>query len=706
MEILSENPPEYHCVILKQKLKEMHAGKRTLHYPTMPYGLSDRDPNQDPKLYFDNYTFLIVVTMYNEDHSLFHKTMTKINENLKRFSTGGVQSEEIAVVVIVDGLEQFLKKLNGSPAEKSYYSKLFSEDELCTYFKIDAHDPKKLDKLIAVNKARKSDEQVREVVKSLMESKLKSSFDSRSKRELKGQQNEIAHCFINSVRFSTDVEYRLKVFFCVKHENKRKLNSHLWFFEGFCKVSNPKFCMLIDVGTEPEEDSLFLLYNAMKKDPQIAGVCGEIIPRLQGDSFFDIFSNAQKVEYKFSHILDKALESLLGYISVLPGAFSAYRWQALMPDDPNGPLWGEYFKSIAKPWLMTCYQSNIYLAEDRVLCLALVSCKGKNNLLKYVKKAIAYTDPPDSFESLLLQRRRWINGSWFALLDSVKNFKKIWSSEHNCCRKLLFTFQMIYYIINIIYSFLLVGIFYLALSICITRQFDSTVVGGKSFVGIVLLAIYVALLVITFLLSIGSDVKKASKTFWAISALFGAYMVLFLVMLINIFFDNFRSFSVWVPVVATIFSFFFILVLNHNLYNVALGCVQFLLATPTYVNTFTIYAICNIHDVSWGNRPENMSSEELSLLEDFEQFRTGWALLWAFLNAFFAYFLEAANASSDSYTNYIYVVGILGMSVLYIRFLGGFIYVFKQKCCKYICIDSGKNQQVRGGSALKLSNEV
>ncbi len=45
---------------------------------------------------------------------------------------------------------------------------------------------------------------------------------------------------------------RLRVFSCFKHLNGTKLSSHLWFFEGFCRFIEPKYCVLLDVGTSPD----------------------------------------------------------------------------------------------------------------------------------------------------------------------------------------------------------------------------------------------------------------------------------------------------------------------------------------------------------------------------------------------------------------------------------------------------------------------
>ena len=214
------------------------------------------------------------------------------------------------------------------------------------------------------------------------------------------ENQEIAHCFMTQTNFGLEGYPMLNTVFAVKQKNKRKLNTHLWFFGGFCEMIKPKFVQLLDVGTKPMPNSLCALYDVLKTNPNIAGVCGEIAP--MDPELFNVVVSAQTVEYTFTHIFDKAMESSLGYIGVLPGAFSAYKYEALI----NGPLMDDYFKSMTMPEIMNAYNSNIFLAEDRVLSLALVSKPGNRYLLKFVDGAIAETDVPGKLFQLLSQRRR------------------------------------------------------------------------------------------------------------------------------------------------------------------------------------------------------------------------------------------------------------------------------------------------------------
>lgn len=118
-------------------------------------------------------------------------------------------------------------------------------------------------------------------------------------------------------------------------------------------------------------------------------------------------------EYKMSNILDKPLESAFGYITVLPGAFSAYRYCAVQNDATGeGPL-KEYFKGEAMHGGesdVDIFTSNMYLAEDRILCWELVSKRGSQWLLHYVKSAQGVTDVPDTVDST------FITSSSFSLL--------------------------------------------------------------------------------------------------------------------------------------------------------------------------------------------------------------------------------------------------------------------------------------------------
>ena len=152
---------------------------------------------------------------------------------------------------------------------------------------------------------------------------------------------------------------------------------------------------------------------------------------------------AQNFEYKMSNILDKPLESSFGYVSVLPGAFSAYRYRAIQGRPLEQYFHGDH--SLADRlgakgiYGMNIFTKNMFLAEDRILCFELVAKAGCKWTLTYVKPSKAETDVPESAAELIGQRRRWLNGSFAASIVSVVSNSVLRSYSPDasvCCRAL------------------------------------------------------------------------------------------------------------------------------------------------------------------------------------------------------------------------------------------------------------------------------
>lgn len=91
-------------------------------------------------------------------------------------------------------------------------------------------------------------------------------------------------------------------------------------------------------------------------------------------------------------------------------------------------------------------EANVYLAEDRVLCLGIYCQKDAYFTLEYVPRALAKTDPMDNLIDLLIQRRRWINSSYFAFDYVFKNYDfEVRESAHGFWdRNFLLPFLMIF----------------------------------------------------------------------------------------------------------------------------------------------------------------------------------------------------------------------------------------------------------------------
>ena len=243
--------------------------------------------------------------------------------------------------------------------------------------------------------------------------------------------------------------------FCLKEKNQKKINSHRWFFQAFGPILKPVVCVLLDSGTRPDRESLYHLWKAFDRDKNVAGACGEIVA-MKGTLARNLLNPlvaAQNFEYKMSNVLDKPFESVFGFISVLPGAFSAYRYLALQNDLlGRGPL-AAYFKGETGHGTEAgIFEANMYLAEDRILCFELVAKREASWILRYVKSAYAETDVPETLAELISQRRRWLNGSFFATVYTISHAFAVFRTDHSMLRKLLFQLEFLYHAISIVFS--------------------------------------------------------------------------------------------------------------------------------------------------------------------------------------------------------------------------------------------------------------
>jgi chitin synthase len=358
----------------------------------------------------------IVVTMYNEEDELFARTMIGVIKNIEYMNsrtsskTWGKEAwKKIVVCVVSDGRAKINPRTRAVLAAMGVFQ------------------------------------------------------DGIAKQQVNGE-DVTAHIYEYTTQMALEIKKGVvsvkkgntpvQMLFCLKEKNQKKINSHRWFFQAFGEVLDPNICVLLDAGTRPGKDSIYSLWKAFDREPMCAGACGEIKAMLEhGKKLINPIVAAQNFEYKMSNILDKPLESAFGFISVLPGAFSAYRFVALQNDKAGqGPL-EKYFAGEKMHGANAgIFTANMYLAEDRILCWELVSKRNCSWILQYVKSATGETDVPEEMADFILQRRRWLNGSFFAAVYSLAHFYQIWRSHHSAVRKFFFLIEFAYQGANMLFA--------------------------------------------------------------------------------------------------------------------------------------------------------------------------------------------------------------------------------------------------------------
>ncbi|KAI8071512.1 glycosyltransferase family 2 protein [Gongronella butleri] len=616
------------------QLLEMSARKENKEFRQMRYTAITSAPDDfqssgytlRPRLMNRDTELFIVVTMYNEDEILFCRTMHGVMKNIahlcmrsrsKTWDTEGWK--KVVVCIVADGRQNCHPRVLDVLTTMGVYQK-------------------------GVAKRMVHDQPVQA---HLFEYTTQVSVDSKLK--VKGAERGIVP---------------VQLMFCLKEQNAKKINSHRWFFNAFGPVLQPNICILLDVGTRPGNTSIYHLWKAFDKQPNVGGACGEICV-MKGRAGVDLLNPlvaAQNFEYKMSNILDKPLESVFGYISVLPGAFSAYRYAALQNDYlGQGPLqkyfMGEHPHNDNEPQMSSntgtdvavrpkkkdnIFTANMYLAEDRILCFELLAKKHERWVLKYVKSAYGETDCPDQLPEFLSQRRRWLNGSFFAAVYSICHFQRIWSTDHAILRKILLTIEFIFNFVNLVFSWLGMANFYLTFYF-VTKSLSSPDVdpfgdgwGGRIFQ--MLKYMYIFLFIVSFICSMGNR-PQGSKWMFIFSVL--AYAV---IMVYTVFAGLWLSYksvmdamgatqwtvanwtsnlgvlmqqpgfrSVLISMTSTYGLYIVSSLLYLDPWHMVTSFIQYLLLLPTYVNILNVYAFCNTHDVSWGTKGDNTMPSDLGV---------------------------------------------------------------------------------------------
>lgn len=485
------------CPIPPKLLNQLPHGERD-EFTHMRYTAATCDPKD---FYDENFTLrqklfskprhtelFIVVTMYNEDEILFARTMIGVLKNVEYMckrtesKTWGKDAwKKIVVCVVSDGRAKINPRTRALLAGMGVYQEGIAKQQ--------------------VNN--------KDVTAHIYE-----------------YTSQVGMVIKNDVVSLVPKQQPVQMLFCLKEKNQKKINSHRWFFQAFGRVLDPNICVLIDAGTKPGGSSIYHLWKAFDLEPMCAGACGEIKAMLGtgGKNLINPLVATQNFEYKMSNILDKPLESAFGFISVLPGAFSAYRYIALQNDkNGQGPLEKYFAGETLHGAGAGIFTANMYLAEDRILCFELVTKRNCHWILQYVKSATGETDVPDTATELILQRRRWLNGSFFAAIYAIVHFHQFFRSDHSFFRKIAFFIEFVFNTVNMIFAWFAIGNFFLVFKILTTSLGDETLLGNVGrILGVVFTWLYGVSLVTCFVLSMGNrpagsgPYYMAMIVFWAI----------------------------------------------------------------------------------------------------------------------------------------------------------------------------------------------
>lgn len=194
----------------------------------------------------ENPKLAVCITMYNEDETELQTTLRGCLHNyncLKAEPLHSFTKDDFLVVVICDGYDRIPASLKALAREKGF-----------------------LDEEVLFQKG-------------FMETNRDNEFKMKDMRDIMDEgvptdkiPTNLLHCFqITTWDFGIESDIlrgrRINFMFCIKQRNDGKINSHRWFFQAICKYLKPEYCLLLDIGTRPDNYAIQKLVNHMRCHP-------------------------------------------------------------------------------------------------------------------------------------------------------------------------------------------------------------------------------------------------------------------------------------------------------------------------------------------------------------------------------------------------------------------------------------------------------
>eukprot|EP00124_Ichthyophonus_hoferi_P003250 Ihof_evm1s272 gene=Ihof_evmTU1s272 len=389
----------------------------------------------------------------------------------------------------------------------------------------------------------------------------------------------------------------------IKRENRRKHNSHEWFFQSFCPAYGAEYAFATDCGTLYADKCLYYLIRHMDKHPECAAATGRqrvmsaAMQGAEGEGFLAMWYRAsQCYDYEASISSFQGAFALVGLLPVLPGPCGLYRMQ-----DIAGECLEYYFEVVnIPPENQGMIAGNLLLAEDRILSYAASLKTGK--FTTWVPHAVFYFEAETVTATFVAQRRRWTNGSFAGYIYLILIHPGLLlNSNHSWHFKfmsafLLFMQLLMFMLVSMAPSIFMSMAYFSVQTINFTRT-TQQILQYTALIGYIVLYLvfisvhffnkfvpwvyYLALFInVSFLISILVAIIVA-----IISGDVGVLAIVTLSMFTPFILSFLHSVESFVLMVTNFFPFMFFL--------------------PTFIAWFAAYAFSRTWDLSWGNRPSD-----------------------------------------------------------------------------------------------------